>query len=447
LVKGGKTLTEAEVTFQDVFGYKPNLAAKPFDPYTATQASTDTYSNDATFRAGMFSQLGADLGLTAADLAAMPNKIAADLADGVFDGKDGSGNPVVFLGANVDMEAKHAKQPLGTLVTTALSKFAGSSANGAKLSPPNMGLPPIVDDAPGNFKAITLADGTTVLNVSVDTTYSSPFQSGFRATKTTHVITLENAADNSAYTAASSLMVMPKMYMNAGHQHGTPHAMAMNTAPGEYTVDMYYLMPSGMNGMLMGTWELDVQVGDPTSTSMMDPYAHVLFYPNVKMNMGTDTLMSKVNNEADTWTNMMKVTNPREYRVWLHNITGTTGSHVVTVFISTQNMADMAMGGSMAAMAHSPMTFPAVDAGMTLQGPLAGMKRADKVVGTVAVTIGGVAATALKTGMSNAGQYQATLSTLTSGALADIEVGLTVDTYAMTVGTTTNNASLSFTAP
>ena len=447
VVSHGKTLSEAETAFNTAFGYTPDLTVRPFDPYTTTITNQTTADQEAAFRVGHMSQLGADLGLNATDLAAMPASFAADLADGKLDGLDALNAHINFTSSSVDLYAMHTTTPIANRLVIAVSNFTGSAANVAGVTPPTMGLPPLVGDAAGTTKQLTLADGT-LINVKMESVNSAPFQTGFRNVRTSHKFTLTNAATGLPYTA-SNIMIMPMMYMNSGHNHGSPHAMVDNTnaATGIYTSDIYYLMASGMNGMPMGQWQLDVQLGDNTvGANMMDPYAHTFFYPNVMMNMGTDVLMDRLNSANDTWTNMMGMTTPREYRVWLKDITvNGAGGHDVTVFVSTQNMANMAMGGM--AMAHSPMSFPAVYAGQTLEGLLSGMSRPTYSLASVAVTINGSAATPVMMGMMNTGEYKVVgLAGLTSAAPATLDITLTVDGNVMKT-TAGNNATLSFTAP
>jgi len=446
MVQNGSTLAEAETAFQNAFGYLPDMSASPFDPYTTTISSQTAADQEAAFRVGLMSQLGADLGLNATDLATMPALFAADLADGNLDGLDALNAHINFTSSSVDLYTMHTTTPLPNRLMMSVSNFAGSAANVAGVAPPTMGLPPLRGDAAGTTKSLSLADGT-IINVTMDSVYASPFQAGFRSVRTNHKFTLTYAATGLPYTA-TNIMVMPMMYMNSGHNHGSPHLMvdSIQAASGIYTSDIYYLMASGMNGMPMGQWELDVQLGDNTiGANMMDPYAHALFYPNVMMNMGTDVLMDRLNSANDTWTNMMGMTAPREYRVWLKDITVNGLNHDVTVFVSTQNMANMSMGAM--PMAHSPMSFPAVYVGQTLEGPLSGMSRPTYNLASVAVTINGSAATPVMMGMMNTGEYRVVgLPGLTSAAPATLDITLTVDGNVMKT-TAGNNATLSFTAP
>jgi len=462
LAKGGKTLAQATTSFQTAFGYAPDLTAKPFDPYaTAVISATATAADkDAAFRAGMMSQLGSNLGLSAADLAELPSKLAADLSDGVLDGV-AAGNPVTFT-SGVNLQAKHQLQPLANQWSMTVSQFSSSANNVAKVAAPAMGLPPIHAYAAGTTQIVVLADGMTSIQAVMDVVYASPFQAGFRSTKTSHKITLTDAATNAPIdvTAAGSkvngLMVMPMMYMNSGMNHPTPMTM-VNTAQaaqGIYTVDLFYVMATAMaGGMPMGQWQLDVKLSDTTSTNMMDPYAHTFFYPNVMMNMGTDVLSSKVSHVADTWTAMTGITAPRSYTVWLQDIAANAlGGHDLALFISTQNMPDMNMGGGMVGgMAMGGVSFPPVAVGTALNGAVNGMgMRPAKTVATVLVEVSpdaGVTWTTMTADAMAKGVYRtAGLVGWTTGAAATLAVRLTVDGNVMTTAAAVN-PTLSFTAP
>jgi len=348
-------------------------------------------------------------------------------------------------------------KPLANQLSMSVAQFSSSSKNAAGVVAPSMGLPPIKGDRPGFTKTVALTDGTQ-LNVMLDVVYAAPFQTGFRSTKTTHKITLTNTATNAPFDITAGgkvnrMMVMPLMYMNSGMNHTTPHSMVDTTqaAAGVYLVDMYYLMPSGMNNMPMGQWELTVQLGDTTSTNTMDPYARQYFYPNVMMNMGTDLLISKGSNILDTWTDMKGLTTPREYRVWLHDIYANAGgSHDLTVFISTRDMADMTM--TMPMGGHGGMSFPPVYAGQTLHQALTGMTRPAKTVATVIVEAsvdGGTTwntMTSVKNMMMDTGKYQVIgLAGLTTGQAATVSIRVTVDGNVM-LDAGGNNPQLSFTA-
>lgn len=65
---------------------------------------------------------------------------------------------------------------------------------------------------------------------------------------------------------------------------------------------------------------------------------------------------------------MMGMTQPRSYRVWLHEVSDNpNSSHELTVFVSTQDMGNMNMDSM--SSSHNMMKFPAVYSGQDLHGP------------------------------------------------------------------------------
>jgi hypothetical protein len=421
MVSNGMSITAAETAFQATFGYTPDLSASPFDPYTTQITTQTTADQTAAFRVGMFSQLGADLGLTAADLAELPNKFAADLADGTLDGIAG-GNPVTFT-SGINLQTMNQMISLTNRLSIAVSAFAGSAANVAGVAAPSMGLPPIVADAPGTIKQVTLTDGTNI-NIKLDAPYTAPFQMGFRNVKTTHQLTITDAAtgagiDITALGAKiSAININPWMYMFTGHGHPTPIGTLVNTTPvsGIYTVDIYYLMPTGMmmgtEIVPMGQWDLNIALTDATGAAPVTTNAH--FFPNVMMNMGTDLLLATGTNANDTWTDMTGVTKPREYRVWLQDIvTNVGGGHDFTIYATTLGM-QMNVG----------MIFPPVYAGLMMPSIM--------TVTCEVSTDAGITWQAMPAGATN-GQYSITsLTGLSNTTQNTLDIRLTVNGNVMT---------------
>ncbi len=437
MVANGMTLTAAETAFQTAFGYKPDLTAVPFDPYTTQSMTTQTTADKtAAFRVGVWSQLGKDLGLTATDLAELPIKLAADLADGTLDGV-AAGNAVTFT-SGVNLQTMHQAIPLANRLSIAVARFAGSSANVAQVPAPSMGLPPIAADMPGTIKRITLADGVTQVDIKLDTPNVAPFQMGFKNVKTTHQLTITDAttglgiditAPGSPITAIN---INPWMYMFSGHGHPTPIGTLVNTTPasGIYTVDIYYLMPTGMmmgtEVVPMGQWDLNIALTDATGAAPVTTNAH--FFPNVMMNMGTDLLLAKGSHANDTWTDMMGVTKPREYRVWLQDVAANAGGgHDVTVYVTTLGM-QMGVG----------MIFPPVYAGLMMPSITSATCEIS--------TDGGTTWQAMPMTATN-GQYKITgLAGLSTTAQNTLDIRLTVNGNVMQTAAA-GNLQLKFTAP
>jgi hypothetical protein len=186
-------------------------------------------------------------------------------------------------------------------------------------------------------------------------------------------------------------------------------------------------MMMGTDMMPMGQWDLEIKLGD-NSAAVADPYAYSHFFPNVMMNMGTDLMLAKGVNAADTWTDMTGVTKPREYRIWLQNIAvNVAGGHNVTVYASTLGMK-MGMG----------MIFPPVYAGLMM--PLI------TTVTCEVSTDAGVTWQAMPMTAAN-GIYQITgLTGLSNTAQNTLDIRLTVNGNVMTT-VAGSNLQLKFTAP
>ena len=383
------TMTQAQNAFQSAFGYLPDMDAVPFDPSetdSTAAAARPQADRDAAFRAGMFSQLANDLGLSGDDIAAMLAGLADDLADNSLDGMGSGGSPVTIGTAAVNLQTLHQSNSLEARLLAAHGAFAGNSNNSAGLSAPSMGLPAISYDAPGTSKTVTIASGRNI-TVTLDTAANSPIGTGFWISRVKHKITLVDASDGSPIDISSDNHIKgisqhPYMHMLSGHDHSTPHghdADVSQAAQGIYTLDAYYVMASemgmGESAMPMGVWDYPVKLQEDTDADgNADTTTSVMFHPQVKMPMGGNVFIAKVSNSNHTWTNMMGMTQPRSYRVWLHEVNANpNSSHDLSVFVSTQDMGNMSMG-SMAAMSsmssnHSMMSFPAVYSGQSLHGP------------------------------------------------------------------------------
>lgn len=413
----GMSLTAAQTAFQDAFGYLPSMDAVPFDPSLVDEAAAalrPQADKDAAFRAGALSQLATDLGLSDDDIAGLLAGLAEDLADGSLDGRDDNGAAVmVGSSAPINLQMKHQATPLDVQMIQAYGSFAGSANNASGLAAPSMGLPTMAYDAPGSSKTVTLADGR-VANVALATEYSAPFMNGFWTARVNHKIILTDSADGSPIDVSSDSIVKgvgnkPFMYMLSGHNHGAPHdhmADSSQAASGIYNLNSYYLMASAMgmgeDAMPMGVWESTVKIKQDTDADgEADTTASVVFHPQVKMPMDGSVLFSKLSNADHTWTTMMGMTKAREYRVWLHDVSPANGGgHDLSVFVSTQNMADMmnmqsmsltrmGMGmGDHSGDNHSMMSFPAAYSGQSLNGPLNEMDmRPSLTLASVAVEV------------------------------------------------------------
>ncbi|MDQ6954198.1 MAG: hypothetical protein Q9M20_01995 [Mariprofundaceae bacterium] len=451
---GGKTLLIASTDFYTAFGYKPDLAAAPFSPYSTTPTVATALDKAAAFRAGMFSQFATDLGLDAIGMPALATALAKDLEDGKLNGRDAFNAAVTIniTGGSIDLYALEKTKPMLSRLQIATSKFSGSSKNIAAVTAPTS-YPAVIYDAAGATKRVALSDGTTQINVTLKTANPTPFMPGFRNAHITHQVTLTNAATNAVidvYAAGSPVIAVyqePMMWMFSGHHHSTPIGGQTNTsasANGIYTLDTYYVMATAMaNGVPMGLWEYTVKLVEAGGTTQT-----VTFHPKVGMTMGGDLYFSKGTNSADTWTNALG-TQPREYRTWLHSaIANPAGGHDLIVFVSTVDMS--MVNGAMS------MSFLPVSPTLTVHGALnsgTGMRPAVTITKvTVEASVdNGTTWNVLSPVIGKTGQYTIIgLAGLNKGVQNTVHIRLMVDIgtgLTARVDAGGNNPVLKFKAP
>ncbi len=134
---------------------------------------------------------------------------------------------------------------------------------------------------------------------SPESTYLVEYVPGASAAqegKTSFQIRVRKSSDGSPATGLT-LKLTPTMHMST-KSHGTPVDIVTETVPGVsgiYDCTIYYLMADHTAmGMLMGYWELAVQIGTETTT----------FYPTVSAQMaGADTWKASMKSAADTANN------------------------------------------------------------------------------------------------------------------------------------------------
>lgn len=440
----GMTLAAAQAAFQSAFGYQPDMSAVPFDPAatdSATAAGRAQGDKDAAFRVGVFSQLASDFGLSGDNIAALPGALADDLSDGVLDGMGGSGNPVT-IGA-INLQTLNGSSAIPFRLLKAHAAFVGNdNANHAALAAPSMGLPVVSYDAAGTEKSITTAKGRH-LKVTLDTVAAAPFQPGFWTARVRHRLTVIDADTSQPIDITTDPGIVgisnhPMMYMLSGHDHTTPHAHTPDLsgkAAGQYLLDNYYVMASAMgNGMPMGVWDYLFYIKEDSdgnrATTEATTDTGVIFHPQVKMVMGSDVLVVSASNSNDKWTSMMGTTQPRPYRTWLHEVKSNSGGgHDLTLFISTQNIANPVAGAD--PHTHT-MSFPSLYVTRTLQAAADATTglRPDVTINSVTVEVsidGGTSWNSL-TADGSSGRYAITsLAGLSSSASNTLQVKLTVN--------------------
>jgi len=479
-----KTIVEAKAAFKDSFGYEPNMDAKPFSPSsTDSDAATarPQADRDAAFRAGAFSQLASELSLTSNEIIKLLRAVARDLADGSLDGSDGIA-PIQI--GNQNMQTLHETLPLDARVLGAYSGFASSSKNSSGVTAPGTDLPKVNYDIPGASKTITVgsAGATRNITVTLNTEANPPIPGGFWTARVNHKITLKDDSNVPIdITNDSEILDIgqhPNMRMISGHIHSTPHSMMANktdAANGIYHMDSYYVMASemgmGENAQPMGLWSYTVKLTEDTDADGEADKTHsVVFHPQVKMpmamgeNSDVDVLFSKIGNSEFQWTTMMGKTEPRPFRIWLHEVKANIdSSSTLTVFVSTRDIGNSAMpeesgdshmhktSARAMDMDHgSMMKFPAVYTGQMLHGPAnseMNNMRPEVPVDSVTVQVstdGGSTFQSLTEGMH--GLYTIDALMLTAGEQNSLAFKLTVNEKEMTVSNG-DNGVLAFTPP
>lgn len=306
VMQHGKTIEQAKDAFFKGFGYFPDTSVSPVDATVAAVDASDA-AKLAGLRAAAFSQMALNLGLSQNDQFLMFIALAQDLSDGMLNG--------LMAGADIEINSPS----LGVIKLPA--DILKRSANA------------MLDFQTGGYSEMALTS-----------TYRVEYIQGMMsamAGKSTFKFRIKNRSTGDPEPGLMP-MVMPMMYMS-GHSHSSPLTDVTDNGDGTYTVTIYYLMPSGMNGMSMGYWDLGVTVENKT----------VHFYPNVMMSMG-DTALVKLKGVDDEIMSMMTGTMVgRTYTIFKESLTGGAGSYNFSVFVVAQ---------------ESMMSFPAVFDGSELSG-------------------------------------------------------------------------------
>ncbi len=304
----GKSLAEAETAFFAGFGYKPDISVTPVDATVVAVDASDE-AKLAGLRAAAFSQLAKGLGLSQNDQFKMFTALAQDLSDGKLNGLMGT-------------EAIEIVSPTEGTIT----------------------LP---DDMLKRSTNSLLAFQTSSNSeMDLTSTYRIEYVPGMMpamAGKSMFTIKITNRSDDSP-VAGLNPMVMPIMHM-VSHEHTTPLTDITDIGGGEYSVTIYYLMPSMMEGASMGTWDLAVTVEDET----------VHFYPGVMMMPEADTPLVRLKGVDDKVTNMDGLLASRVYTIFRDNLKVNPGADQFTVFVVAQ---------------ETMMSFPAVFVGSELSGKI-----------------------------------------------------------------------------
>jgi hypothetical protein len=349
------------------------MSVNPADATTAPAADETHDETLAGFRAGAFSQLAMDLGLSHDDQFDLFTALAQDLSDDKLDGVDASG--AVAIGAT----GKSLEVDIQNRFSMALVNFKNNPNNLTGLDNNEFG------DIP--FAKVAL---TTNYQIEyIPTGMMAPING-----KSTFQIHVTNRSDGMGATIPTP-MLMPTMYMLGTYMHSTPmpSPAIADDGNGLYTVTLYYLMPTAMGGY----WDLKFTVdGEETH-----------FYPTVMMAMdGADTPQVRLKGVDDQIMTMTGMAG-RTYFIFKESLMaqGGTGKYDFSVFIAAQ---------------ETMMSFPAVYDGSTLSGNIV-------TDATVEISDDDGASWKPANGATNDGIWSVNGLTLTDGVADEIMVRLRVD--------------------
>lgn len=330
LVAGGMTRTSAESAFNSAFGYVPDCSVKPA---FATMSSASTIKQRlAGIRAAAFSQLTRDLGLTPDKQFELIQALADDLSDGTLDGKTG--------GTTVTMTSGTAlPEDIANRFVQALVTFQTSSLNRCRLTADQVGTLPFSKTALTASYKVEYLPGAAV-----------PAQG-----KSTFRIKLTDRVSGAA-VSGKTVTLLPYMHM-ATKSHSTPMDAVVDNGDGTYSCTIYYLMPTVMNGIPMGFWELKVTIGSETA----------IFYPTVAMSTGTTSRVT-LRGVNDT-ISVGGMTEKRAYNIFFDGLSaGTGGTYTYNVFVSAKESMVSWPGVSMGTQLHDQAGAAWSITAMTVQG-------------------------------------------------------------------------------
>jgi hypothetical protein len=385
VVSAGKSAAVARAACTATFGFCDNVAVGPVND-NAVSGSDNVARRLCALRAAAFSRLAYDLGLPADNQFALVAALADDLSDDTLDGRNGTDNVDMAPGVALPEDVRNR-------FARALTAMWGSAANRTGLTADQIGAPPSSD--------LALTATYRVAYVPVTSAVQG---------RTDFVIRVTRRDDNTAVTglaASGDFRIVPWMYMST-KSHSSPIDNAVvESAPGEYSCSVYYVMSSMMGSSSMGFWELKVQ---------LSPTEFALFHPVVAMPSGY-TARVTLKGVADNAASVPVA--PRSYFLFRDGApSGTTGNHTFNVYLAAYD---------------NQSTFPQLQVGTMLRDP-AGTPWAVTSVSLEAST-DNTFATGVVTGVNGSGAHWSFpgLTGLTSGAAGHVYVRLVVNGEEKTV--------------
>ena len=306
VMKHGKSLSGAQTDFFNGFGYIPDMSVTPVNA-TVPEVDASDASKLEGLRAAAFSQLAKDMGLSQNDQFKMFVALAQDLSDSKPDG--------LMAGTAIDIVSTDSMIGTIPLPTDILKRSANALLDFQKSVNNQMNLTSSyrIEYVPGKMGAMM---GKTKFKLHI-------------------------TDQNDQATVGLDVALMPMMYMAMDHKHSAPNLGCSDVGAGDYDCTVYYLMPSSMDGVSKGYWDLGITVDNET----------VHFYPNVMMSMG-DTALVKLKGVDDKIT-MDGLPVSRIYPIFKESLMGNTSPYNFSVFVAAQ---------------ESMMSYPAVFVDSSLSG-------------------------------------------------------------------------------
>lgn len=369
------TQTQAETAFQTAFAYTPDSSVAPTNA-TNPEAGASNERLLAGLQAALFSQLAADLGLTAAQQFQLMTAIAQDLSDGTLDSVDASGTVAIgATGVNLPVD-------INNRYGHALVNFRAGNDN-TGLTNDQLGSVPFARVALSNSYRFQYVEGMM----------------SAREGKTQFQLQITDAATGTTPQSGLTVTLMGMMYM-ASMNHSTPDVdCAESATAGTYDCTIYYLMPSSMMGSSMGYWKLTAMAGGESA----------VFYPTVDMAMNGNGKVVLKGQSGDMIPSMMGTEN-RSYYFYKDSVTGSTGSHTIKLFLAAK---------------EGMMDFPALYVGKVLNSGTAN----ELTVSSMSVEVSTDGSTWVAAdGSGNDGYWTATgVTGLTDGVEGSFSIRLTVN--------------------
>ncbi|HGX91785.1 MAG TPA: hypothetical protein ENK35_00555 [Candidatus Tenderia sp.] len=220
--------------------------------------------------------------------------------------------------------------------------------------------------------------------------------------KSTFLVRVTDAATGSVAQSGLSISLMPLMHMTEMTHSSPLEGCSESTTAGTYRCTLFYLMPSSMNGVAMGDWELKLTIAGAT-----DEIA--IFYPEVMMAMG-DTTRARLKGVTDTLTDMGGNSVSRDYYLFRSELSGVPGSYSFELFVAAK---------------ESMMSFPALTSTTVLN---AGDMNSELTVVSVLVEVSSDASHWLAATEEGGGYWRATgLDGLSAGQTGELYVRLSVN--------------------